>query len=101
MANIFTFGPVGAGITVPDASQQFAAFTPTIGQDNKVYIYVFAGQNLSASSDIAIGASGTASASAGGYHVPYASVSGAANSITVASGQWFWAKASAALAASA
>jgi hypothetical protein len=101
MANIFTFGPVGAGITVPDNSAQFAFLTPTIGQDNKVYVYAYAGQNLSASSNIALDASGTASASAGGYVVPYASVSGGANSITVASGQWFWARASAALAASA
>lgn len=101
MANIFTFGPVGAGVTVPDNSAQFAPFTPTIGQDNAAYIYVYAGQNLSASAGININTSGTASASAGGYVVPYASVSGAANSITVASGQWFWARASAALAASA
>lgn len=90
MANIFTHGPVGAGITVPDSTAQFAVRTVTIGQENHAYVYVYAGQNFSASVAMAIDTSGTAiSASAGGYVVPYASVSGAANSITVASGQWF------------
>lgn len=101
MPNIFTYGPVGAGVTVPDNSAQFGVFTPVLGQDNAAYIYVYAGQNLSSSAAIAIGTSGTASATAGGYIVPYASVSGAANSIAVASGQYFWARASAAVAASA
>jgi hypothetical protein len=98
---IFTHGPVGAGITVPDASAQFKPFTLVVGEPNKAYIYVYAGQNLSSSANLAIGTSGTASASAGGYVCPYASVSGAANSITVASGTWFWARASADVAASA
>ena len=98
---IFTLGPVGARPDKADASAQFPVFTPAFGDPNAAYIYVYAGSNLSSSAALAIGTSGTASASAGGYIVPLASVSGAANSITVASGEWFWARASAAIAASA
>lgn len=61
-----TDGKVGVDVRSSDTTQQFKLGTTARGADNNVLIYVFANEVLVSGSDAELGASFTASATAGG-----------------------------------
>jgi hypothetical protein len=69
-----------------ESSPQHALGTVTHGNANKTLVYVYAGEVLTASSNVAIAAAFTASVSAGGYVAIQ----------TINSGNYGWVRASAA-----
>lgn len=83
--NFATDGKLGVGVVAPSSSPTHALLETTTLGDNRVAVYVIAGEGFTAE-PVAINASGTASASAGQFVCE----------TTCDQGQYFWAIQSAA-----
>lgn len=90
MPGYSTDGKVGAArVSQVDATPQHTLGETTIINGNQVAIYVYAGQTVSGSADLALNAGFTASASAGGF------VALLSAAIQANAGTYIWARASA------